>query len=109
MLGRVTAASIREYSSKLRHHLNHGVSTLGNVGSHLNQAYNVGKTVYQTVQPLLKELAPAIEGRTTKALKGAASGYEYLQDKAAAVDAVGGQIETNLKRKGLSHSEMMPY
>ena len=76
MLGRVTAASIRQYSSKLCHHLNHGASTLRHVGSHLNQAYNVGKTVYQTVQPLLKELAPAIEGRATKALKGAASGYE---------------------------------
>ena len=65
--------------------------------------------MYQTVQPLLKDLAPALEGRATKTLKGAASGYEYLRDKDAAVDAAGGQIETNLKRKGLSHSEKMPY
>ena len=108
MLGRVTADSVRHYSSKLRHHMNHGVSTLRHVGSHLNHAYNVGRTVYKTIQPLLKEMAPAIEGRTTKALKGASSGYEYLRDKAAAVNAVGGQIEANLKKKGLS-SEMMPY
>ena len=109
MLGRVTAASIQHYSSKLRHRLNNGVSTLRHVGSHINHAYNVGRTVYQTVQPLLKDLAPALEGRTTKTLKGAASGYEYLRDKAAAVDAVGNQIHSNLKPKGLSASEMMPY
>ena len=109
MLGRVTAASIQHYSSKLRHHLRKGVSTLRHVGSHINHAYNVGRTVYQTVQPLLKDLAPALEGRATKAGKGAASGYEYLRDKAAAVDAVGSQIQSSLKKKGLSPSEMMPY
>ena len=109
MLGRVTATSIQHYSSKLRHHLKAGVSTLRHVGSHINHAYNVGRTVYQTVQPLLKDLAPALEGRTTKTLKGAASGYEYLRDKAAAVDAVGDQINSNLKRKGVSHSDMLPY
>ena len=109
MLGRVTAASIQHYSNKLRHRLNNGVSTLRHVGSHINHAYNVGRTVYQTVQPLLKDLAPALEGRTTKAIKGAASGYEYLRDKAAAVDAVGDQIHSNLNRKGLSASDMLPY
>ena len=109
MLGRVTAASIQHYSSKLRHRLNNGVSTLRHVGCHINHAYNVGRTKYQTLQPLLKDLAPALEGRTTKTLKGAASGYEYFRDKAAAVDAVGSQIQSNMKKKGLSPSEMLPY
>ena len=106
MIGRVTAASIQHYSSKLRHHMNHGVSTLRHVGRHLNNAYNVGKIAYKTIQPLLKEMAPAIEGRATKALEGASSGYEYLRDKAAAVDAVGSQIKANLRSK---QTEMMPY
>ena len=109
MLGRVTAANIRHYSTRLRHHLVKGVSTLRHVGGSLENAYQVGRTVYQTMQPLLKELAPALEGQTTKTLKGAASGYEYLRDKAAAVDAVGSQIQSSLKKKGLSPAEMMPY
>ena len=87
--------------------MNHGVSTLRHAGRHLNNAYNVGKIVYKTVQPLLKEMAPAIEGRATKALEGASSGYEYRRDKAAAVDAVGGQIQANLKMKSMP--EILPY
>ena len=109
MLGRVTAANIQHYSTRLRHHLHKSVSTLRHVGGSLNTAYNVGRTVYQSVQPLLKELAPALEGQTTKTLQGVGSGYEYLRDKAAAVDAVGNQIQSSLKKKGVSPSEMMPY
>ena len=109
MLGRVTVANARHYSTRLRHHLAKGVSTLRHVGGSLDHAYQIGRTVYQIARPLLKELAPALEGQTTKTLKGAASGYEYLRDKAAAADAVGNQIQSSLKKKGLSPSEMMPY
>jgi len=109
MLGRVTAANIHHYSTRLRHHLAKGVSSLRHVGGSLEHAYQVGRTVYKIARPLLKELAPALEGQTTKTLQGAASGYEYMRDKAAAVDAVGSQIQSSLKKKGLSPSEMMPY
>ena len=108
MLGRVTAANIRHYSTRLRHHLVKGVGTLRHVGGSLDHAYQVGRTVYQSVQPLLKELAPALEGQTTKILKGVGSGYEYLRDKAAAVESVGNQIQSNLKKKGLSPSKICP-
>ena len=109
MLGRVTAANIQHYSSKLRHHLYKQYSTLRHIGGSLDHAYKVSRTAYQIARPLLKQLAPSFEGQTTKTLQNAASGYEYLRDKAAAVDAVGNQIQTSLKNKQLSHSQMMPY
>ena len=108
MLGRVRAENLQHYGTRLRHMLANGTGSLRHFGGQLDHAYAIGKESYQIARPLLKILAPELEQQTTRTLQGAASGYEFLRDKAAAVEAVGNQIQ-GFQNKGMSPSQMMPY
>jgi len=88
--------------------LANGAGSLRHFGGQLDHAYQIGKNSYRIARPLLKMLAPALEDQATRTLQGAASGYEFMRDKAAAVEAVGNQIQ-GFKNKGMSPSEMLPY
>ena len=88
--------------------LANGTGSLRHFGGQLDHAYELGKESYQIARPLLNLLAPELEQQTTRTLQGAASGYEFLRDKAAAVEAVGHQIQ-GFQNKGMSPSEMLPY
>ena len=88
--------------------LANGAGSLRHFGGQLDHAYQISKEGYQIARPLLKMLAPALEDQATRTLQGAASGYEFMRDKAAAVEAVGNQIQ-GFKNKGMSPSEMLPY
>ena len=88
--------------------LANGTGSLRHFGGHLDHAYEIGKESYQIARPLLKMLAPALEDQATRTLQGAASGYEFMRDKAAAVEAVGNQIQ-GFQNRGMSPSEMLPY
>ena len=99
MFGRVTAESIRRGYSTVRDHLYRGYGQARIYASHLDSAVSIAARTYRALQPVLKDVAPDLERRTTSMASSAKNEYHELRRKALQINDNMTAVEAQLKRK----------
>ena len=85
MFGRVTAESIRRGYSTVRGHIYRGYAQARIYASHLDNAVSIAARTYKAIQPVLQDVAPNLERRTTSMASSAKNEYNELRRKALAM------------------------
>ena len=105
MFERVTGESIRRGYSTVRDHLYRGYGQARIFASHLDSHIETAARVYKALQPVLQNVAPDLERKTTSMASQAKSDYNELRRRAFnasdVVSTVGTQLRSKVPELGL--------
>ena len=99
MFSRVTSDSIRRSYNTVRSHLYRGYGQARAFAQALDHGVELAARTYRAVQPILKDVAPQLEGKATTAATGMKSEYNQMRARALQVNDVMSATEATLKRK----------
>ena len=99
MFGRVNTQSLRMASSTIRDHLYRGYGQARLFASHVDSAVEIGARTYRALQPVLKDLAPDIERKTTAVATNLKGDYNELRKRALDANDTMTSVGSQLRRK----------
>ena len=98
MFGRVTASSLRHGYNTVRNSLVSGYGHARMFAGHLARSINTAAHVYRIMQPVLRDVAPQVEGQLTSKATGLKQDYNSLRARALAADETMTSVGAQLRR-----------
>ena len=99
LFGRVTSDSIRRSYNTVRGHIYRGYGQARAFAQALDHGVELASRTYRAVQPILRDVAPELEGKATTVASGAKSQYNMMRQKALQANDAVSATEAALRRK----------
>ena len=99
MFGRLTAESIRQTASSMRHHICHSYGIAKRMAQTIDYGVSTAARAYKAIQPILKDAVPDAERKVTSRLSSLKGDYNQLRDRVRDVDDKATSVVHTLKKK----------